>query len=173
LPPLYFFDTSALVYRYTGGGPARRVRRVTSDKRVQVHIASITAVEMASALAKFCRVNNHNSRKFESMDRAFLRDVASGRLIIRDVTQSDMQRARHLLRYAGAVKKRNLGSLDALVAICSLELALEKKLPVVFYTEDWTLYSTIRELNSFRSVLELRCLAASRGGVPSTTKRSP
>jgi hypothetical protein len=160
------------MYRYASGIPARRVRRVTSDRRGEVYISSITVVEMASALAKFCRINNHSSQKFEYMDRAFLRDIANGRLTVRDVTEIDMQRARHLLRYAGAVKKRNLGSLDALVAICCLELALEKKVPVVFYTEDWTLYSTIRELNSFRSVLELRCLAAGRGGVPATTRRS-
>jgi predicted nucleic acid-binding protein len=169
--PLYFLDTSALVYRYADGSPSRRVRRVTSDKRAEVYIANITIVEMASALAKVCRTSGHSTRKFEGMDGAFLKDVATGKLNIRDVTQGDMQRARHLLRYAGVVRKRNLGSADALVAISCLELALEKKVPVVFYTEDWTLYSTIREINSFRSVLELRCLAATRGGIPSTTKR--
>lgn len=169
--PVYFLDTSALVYRYADGAPSRRVRRVTSDKKSELFIANVTIVEMASALAKYCRTNGHDTKKFEVMDSAFLRDIASGRLNIREVTQGDMQRARHLLRYAGVVKKRNLGSADAQVATCCLELALEKKVPVAFYTEDWTLYSTIREINSFRSVLEIRCLAASRGGIPSTTRR--
>ena len=169
--PTYFFDTSALVYRYADGAPSRRVRRLTSDKRCELYIANITVVEMAGALAKVCRTSGHNTRKFEGMDGAFLKDIASGKLNIREVTQSDMQRARHLLRYAGVVRKRNLGSADALVAVCCLELALEKKVHVIFYTEDWTLYSTVREINSFRSVLELRCLAASRGGIPSTTRR--
>jgi hypothetical protein len=168
---IYFFDTSALVYRYADGGPSRRVRRVTSDKRGEVFIADITIVEMASALAKICRANNQSARTYEAMDAAFLKDIATGKLNIREVTQRDMQRARHLLRYAGAVRRRNLGSADALVAITCLELAFERKVPIVFYTEDWTLYSTIREINSFRSVMELRCLSSSRGGVPSTTKR--
>jgi hypothetical protein len=148
------------------------VRRVTSDARCEVYIASITVVEMAGALAKVCRRNGHDNKKFESMDTAFLKDIANGRLSVRDITQSDMQRARHLLRYAGVVKKRALGSSDALLSVCCLELALEKKgVPVIFYTEDWTLYSTLREINGFRAALELRCLAASRGGVPATTRR--
>lgn len=171
--PIYFFDTSALVYRYAHDRPSRRVRRVTSDKRCEVFIASITVVEMAGALAKVCRSKGHDTRKFETMDGAFLKDIANGRLNVRDVTQADMQRARHLLRYAGVVKKRNLGSSDALLSVCCLELALEKRgVPVVFYTEDWTLYSTLRDINGFRAALELRCLAVSRGGIPSTTKRA-
>jgi len=148
------------------------VRRVTSDARCEVYIANITVVEMAGALAKVCRSKGHDTKKFESMDTAFLKDIANGRLSVRDITQSDMQRARHLLRYAGVVKKRALGASDALLSVCCLELALEKKgVPVIFYTEDWTLYSTLREINGFRAALELRCLAASRGGVPSTTRR--
>jgi hypothetical protein len=169
---IYFFDTSALVYRYANDQPSRRVRRATSDPRCRVYIGSLTVVEMAGALAKVCRVNQYDRKKFEGMDAAFLRDIASGRLIVRDISQGDMQRARHLLRYAGVLKGRSLGSSDALLSVCCLELALEMRgTPVVFYTEDWTLYSTLRDINGFRSALELRCLAASRGGVPSTTKR--
>lgn len=170
---IYFFDTSALVYRYAKDAPSKRVRRVTSDKKHEVYVGSITIVEMAGALAKVCRTNRYDIKKFETMDTAFLRDIASGRLIVRDISHREMQRARHLLRYAGVVKQRGLGSSDALLAVCCLELALEKKeAHTVFYTEDWKLYSTLREINSFTAALELRCLAHSRGGVPSTTKKT-
>jgi hypothetical protein len=83
-----------------------------------------------------------------------------------------MQRARHLLRFAGLIKSRNLGSHDAMIAICCLELALEKKdVATVFYTHDWPLYSILREVGSFRDALELRYIAEGKGGISPITKR--
>jgi hypothetical protein len=166
---VYFFDTSALQYRYVRNTFSQRVRRVTSDKRWKVYIADVTILEMASALANGCRRLGLTLTRFDAMDLAFLKDVAAKQVEVRTVTQADVQRARHLLRFAGVVKRRNLQSADALISVCCLECALEIKKRVIFYTGDWTLYTTLREINAFRAALRLRYLGPGKGGIPPET----
>jgi hypothetical protein len=74
-----------------------------------------------------------------------------------------------LLRFAGIVKRRNLGSADALIASCCLDLAHELRKRVLFYTADWTLYSTLREVDAFRSAMTLQYILPPRAGIPART----
>ena len=75
----------------------------------------------------------------------------------------------HLLQLAGVLNGRNLGSQDALVAVSCRQQALENRERLIFYTKDWTLYSTLYGINAYRSALKLRYSGRGRGGVPPST----
>ena len=164
-----FFDTSALQHRYITGPYSRRVRRIVSDRRGDSFIADVTILEIASTLARKCRKNNWDKRRYDSLDMDFWSDLANRRLKVRETTRSEIMRARHLIRFAGVVRRREIGSADALISATCLDLALEKKQRITFFTSDWTLYSILRDLDAFRSTLALRYLGLGRGGIPTET----
>lgn len=159
--PIYFLDTSALQYRYVPGNFSRRIRRLVSDGRSPCYIADVTVLEISSALGTQCRKRGWVVKKFDTMDSSFLADVASGRLKVCTTTKRDVLKARDLIRFAGVVKQKSLKSADALIAVCCLELALEKKQKIIFYLEDRKLYSTLRVIGAYRSALKLRHLGSS------------
>jgi len=165
----YFFDTAALQHRYVDGPYSKRVRRIISDRRWDSFIADVTILEIASALARKCRKRNWNRRKYDALDMEFWKDVADRRLRIRETTQRDILRARHLIRFAGVVGRREMGSADALIGACCLDLALERRERVAFYTSDWTLYTILRDLDAFRSTLVLRYVGQGKAGIPTET----
>jgi hypothetical protein len=76
--------------------------------------------------------------------------------------------ARSVLRKGVAIN-RNVGSADALIASCCRELALELKARVVFYTADWGLYTVLRQIDSFTSVMTLRFILLPKNGIPAET----
>jgi PIN domain len=153
---IYFFDTSALQHRYMDGPESRTVRRIISDPRVICHIADWTVVEMASTLARRCRQAALSNREFDSLERQFFEDIATGRLRVRNTTSRDFTRARDLLRYAGIIKRRRLGSGDALIAACCLDMAYQEKCRVTFCTSDKPLHSILSDITAFTSALHLR-----------------
>lgn len=163
--PTSFFDTCALVPRYQIGKFTYRVNRIFAGPN-DIVIAEITMVEMFSALASICRDKKLPDSEFERMSAAFLDDIADGRIQVRPVSRPDMFRAGHLLRLAGVVNRRNLRSSDSLVAVSCRQLALEIRERVAFYTKDWTLYSTLYQINAYRSALRMRFLGRGRGGIP-------
>ncbi len=160
-----FFDTCALIPRYMPGKFTYRINQVFGGPK-NIYIAEITTVEIVSAFASICRAQKLSDSVFEQMNAAFLDDVATGRMQIRPISRSDMLRARHLLVLAGMINRRNLGSSDALVAVSCRELALEAQERTVFYTKDWTLYSTLYQINAYRSALKMRFLGLGRGDIP-------
>lgn len=164
-----FFDTSALKHRYTGGTDSAKISRVVSNGKNRCYIADLTILEMPSALGGHCRAQNRSTREYDLMDHRFLSDIADGRLVVRPTNQISIVRARNLLRFAGIVKRRNLGSADALIASCCLDLAHELRKRVLFYTADWTLYSTLREVDAFRSAMTLQYILPPRAGIPART----
>jgi hypothetical protein len=166
--PTCFFDTCALVPRYQTGRFTYRINRIFAG-RSDIVVAEITMVEIFSAFASVCRTKNLPDWRFEQMTAAFLDDIADGRIQVRHFSRPDMLRAGHLLRLAGVVNRRDLGSSDALVAVSCRQLALEIRERVTFYTKDWTLYSTLYQINAYRSALRMRFLGRGRGGVPAAS----
>lgn len=156
---IFFFDTSVLYFRYDTQSHSRRVRRIVSDPRYDCYIADISIVEIASSFGKQCRLNGWGTKRFDQMDRRFFSDMARQRLHIYPISKGLMLRARHLIRFAGVHKKRSIKTNDALIACCSLDLALEKKQRVKFYTCDKTLYSVLKDIDAFRKGLKL-CLVS-------------
>ncbi len=168
---IYFLDTCALKHRYVAIDPAvaRRVRWMVSEGRYEHFIADVTVVEIAGALASSCRAAGLGVAEFDSMDRAFFRDVSVGRLQIRATGQREALRARTLLRFAGVKQGRNLGSSDAVIASACLILAQERQTKVIFYTADWALYSVLHDIDAFRAAMCLRYLGAPKGGMRGST----
>lgn len=156
--PIYFLDTSALQHRYVPGDFSRLVRRVISDGRWNCYIADVTILEMWSTLGINCRKRGWGLKEFDAMVHRFWEDLATGHLKVRTTSKRDVVRAGHLIRFAGVLKGRHLKSADALIAVCCLTLAQEKKQKVVFFLQDRKLYKTLLDVNAFQSALELRYL---------------
>lgn len=164
----YFFDTSALIPRYMRGKFTYRVNQLFASKN-QIVISEISMVEIVSALASNCRDKGLTASDFDRFHGAFLEDVATGRINVKSLSSYDMNRARHLLILGGVVNRRSLKSSDALIAVSCREHALETRQRWTFYTKDWRLYSTLYEINAYRSALRLRFFGRGRGGIPAST----
>ena len=164
-----FFDTSALKHRYIGGVHSARISRLLNRAISNSYIADLTILEMGSALGGDCRAKKHTLKKYDHMDQRFLSDVANGLLTVRQTNQLNVLRARNLLRFAGVIKGRNLGSSDALIASCSLDLAHDLKERITFYTGDWTLYTILREIDAFRAAMTLEYVLPPKHGIPART----
>jgi predicted nucleic acid-binding protein len=159
---LYFFDTSALQHRYIDGPKSRGIRRIITDKRNKCYIADLTILEIASALARHCRKNKLSVKQYSRLDQTFWRDSHQEKILVRDAGQREFLRARHLLRYAGVEKSKNIKSGDALIAASCLEFALENKSSVTFCLEDWPLYHVIRDISAYRTVLHFRFIGVDK-----------
>ncbi len=162
--PDNFFDTSALQHRYVNGPHSRRVRQLLGRADARSRIADSTILEMASALANRCRSNGWGLKSFDRLHHQFLDDVANEVFAVRTAGMREVQRAVHLIRFAGVVKKRGLKSADALIAAGALEYALEVQQTVNFYTSDWPLYACLRDLNAFRTTMNLFLVGSTKDG---------
>lgn len=153
--PTYFWDTSALLHRYVSGPLSRLPKLLISNKKRTNYIADITVLEMASALSKECRRNAWNLSKFDLLETCFMKDIAEGRLNVRDTTKRDFDRTRHLIRYIGVKGGRKITAADALIATCCLEFALEKGERIALITNDYPLYTLLSSVDAFRSSVRL------------------
>jgi hypothetical protein len=124
---------------------------------------------MSSTLAKACRTHHLPVADFYAKRGAFESDIASGLLKVRVVKAIDLRNARDLLGDAAVVNRRNLQSADAIIAASCRELSHSLGRRVIFYTKDWTQYSSVFEIQAYRSALKLRYLGRGKGGVPART----
>lgn len=152
----YFFDASALKYRYIKAPISRRIKKVVSDHRHDIYISELTIVEMATALADDCMARKAGRDEFDRLYSNFFRDLADGRVQVRNVLQRDFQNASHLLRFAKVISGRHLKSSDAIVAESCRELAYELGRPVTFYLCDQKLHKTLSSINAYSSAVRLR-----------------
>ena len=65
---------------------------------------------------------------FDRLDRLFLKDVAKGSVQVRVTTERDVERARHLVRYAGVVQR----SLSVVVQFGRLGTLFQQRTHDVF-----------------------------------------
>ena len=124
---------------------------------------------MSSTLAKIYRKRGLAVSEFHRMRALFEDDIANAALMVRTVSLADLTGARDLLEDAAVLNKRDLHSADAIIAASCRSLAYALKKRVIFYTKDWTQYSSIRSIRSYRSALGLRYLGRGKGGVPAKT----
>jgi len=165
----YFFDTSALVPRYRNGNFTRKVNRILASADAAFYICELTVIEMSSSLAQLHRRHRLSRTEFQKMRAAFEDDIADGLLQVRTVSQQDLMSARDLLEDAAVSNGRNLRSADAIIGACCRTLAHDLNRRVIFYTKDWTQYSSIFDIGSYRSALKLRYLGKGKGGIPART----
>jgi hypothetical protein len=63
-----------------------------------------------------------------------------------------------------------MGSWDALIETCSIDLAHELKERIQFFTADWTLYTSLRQIDAFTSSMSLHYLLPPKDPlIPPTT----
>jgi hypothetical protein len=149
----------ALQYRYVNGKFSRLIRTAISDYRRECYIADLTVLEMSSTLALKSRKQVWKTSQYDSLECAFLEDIATGKLRVCTTGKRQILRPRDLIRFAGVIKQRSLKSADALIAVSCLELALELKEEILFYLEDGKLFSILKDIDAFTSVLKLRHLS--------------
>jgi len=154
--PAYFFDTSALKHRYIDSSLTARIRRIISNRNSEVFVSDLTVVELASAFADYCIERGLGQDRFDSMYLSFFGDLATGRIMVRESTRRDFEKARQLLRFARVIIGRHLKSADAIIAASCRELAYEKKAPIVFYLCDKKLHATLRVISAYSAVVKLR-----------------
>jgi len=165
-----FFDTCALKHRYITSPYRARVNRVIGNRHNTAYIADLTILEMPSALGGYCRKESLNLATYDLMDLRFLEDVATKRFIVRPTNKLNVLRARNLLRLGGMIHQRSMGSGDALIATCSIDLAQELKQRIQFFTADWTLYTVLRQIDAFTAAMTLHYLLPTKDPrIPLTT----
>jgi hypothetical protein len=118
-----------------------------------VYIAEVSVLELMSALAADYRDNKISLAMLNAADKAFWRDVASGRIVVRPFRASDFVSCRALLVLAGVEKRRSLRTQDAMIAHTARELAIEKKERVKLLTCDWRLARVIPRLQVFNRLV--------------------
>jgi hypothetical protein len=160
-----FLDTCVVKYRYIKNPQFRahrqKINRLIGNRNNTTYIADATILEIASALGGYCRENRGSLAEYDAMDHEFMQDIADGRFIVRPANKRlYVLRARNLLRLGGVIHRRGLGSTDALIASCALDLAYELKERVRFFTSDQKLNGVLPLIDAFSANMELNFIPA-------------
>jgi len=168
--PYCFFDTCALKHRYITSPHRTTVNRILGNRHNTSYIADLTILEMPSALGGHCRSERLTVGEYDQMDLRFMDDIAKKRFIVRPTNKHNVLRARNLLRLGGMIHRRYMGSGDALIATCSIDLAQELKERIHFYTADWNLYTVLQQIDAFTAAMTLHYLLPAKDpSIPTTT----
>lgn len=122
--PGHFFDSSALVKLYHSEVGTPVVDQITSTADNPIRISRLTAAELTSAFAIKVRTQNISREDADLFLRQFRRDIATGKLEVFSVAESEFAVAESLVeRYAFDLRLR---ALDALQLAVALELRNQK-----------------------------------------------
>lgn len=120
------------------------------------YTSELTFAEIASALGDLYRSGGLVSDAYYQARDGFMRDVASGRVLLQEVTPDLLLRSGHLLWRAGVDRGMHLRTNDAVHLVSALALTRELGVPVWFATTDVRLARTIRRLPDVCSNLVLK-----------------
>jgi hypothetical protein len=121
----------------------------------KIFIAEITMLEILSALASELHGARIQKADFEAANKAFLGDVAEGRVRVRPFGMQEYLASRALLHHVAVHLGRHLRTQDAIVACSARELALETRSTIPFYTCDQRLAKTLSTIDAFK-LLDVR-----------------
>lgn len=114
----HFFDSSALVKLYHPEGGTPTVDQIVSTADNLVRISRLTVAELTSAFAIKVRTQSINREDADLFLRQFRGDVATGKLEIFSVAESEFAMAELLVeRYAFDLRLRALDALQLAVAM--------------------------------------------------------
>jgi hypothetical protein len=151
---IHVLDTSALKWGYIPGAKYhRRCRYILGRLHGQVYVAEITILELVSALGHEVRSKRMTVRQYASANRQFFRDIAEGKIEVRQFPSAEYIACRELLALVGINAGRNLKAQDGIVAYTARRLAIEKKAAVRLLTSDKKLGSVVNDLALFRGLV--------------------
>lgn len=112
---MLYFDTSALLPYYRSEPASEEVQALLDKQTEPVLISELTAVEVASALARWVRMQELSDAQANRIESALQEDIRDGRFLVRPLTGEHYRRAYHWL----LTRKTPLRTLDALHIACA------------------------------------------------------
>lgn len=112
---MLYLDTSALLPYYRQEQASERVQTLLLAQSQPVLISHLTEVEVASALARWVRMEELSEQDANRIESAFGDDVRQGRFSRCSVDIAHYQRAIHWI----GMRKTSLRTLDALHLACA------------------------------------------------------
>jgi predicted nucleic acid-binding protein len=109
-----YFDTSALLAYYREEPSSNRVQKLLDQVDPPLQVSDLTRVEVASAIARWVRMNEINESQAAMIENAFSQDVQSGLYRFRPLTTTHYRQAERWL----STRKTALRTLDALHVAC-------------------------------------------------------
>lgn len=145
----YYIDTCALKWRYLNGAATATVNQIIDGPNNEVFTSELTMLEWTSALAWCVRENQIDFETFKTNEVALMTDIASDRVRLSPLYRS-IERARYLIEYVGAVKKRGLRTGDSIQLITAIELISARREAFTFVTSDKRLANIVADVDVFR-----------------------
>jgi len=113
-----YLDTSALLPYYREEASSRQVEDLLRKTKPPVLLSELTRLEMASAIARWTRMNEIDEPQAALIENTFEQDVHSGLYLIRPVGSTQYRRAEKWI----SARKTALKTLDALHIACCWSL---------------------------------------------------
>lgn len=112
---MYYFDTSSVLPYYRQEQASEPVQTLLESQARPVLISHLTAVEVASALARWVRMGELSEPQANRIESAFHDDVSHGRFALCPIETAHYQRASHWI----GTRKTSLRTLDVLHLACA------------------------------------------------------
>lgn len=109
-----YFDTSALLPYYREEPLSRQVEKFLNKTNPPVVLSDLTRVEMASAIARWTRMDEIDESQAAMIENIFEQDMKSGLYLVRELRSIHYRQAEKWL----AARKTALKTLDALHIAC-------------------------------------------------------
>ena len=113
-----YLDTSALLPYYREEAVSRRVQAFLNTLRPPVLLSDLTRVEIASAIARWVRMEEISEPQAALLENTFAQDAGAGLFVTRPLTTTQYQQAEKWL----SARKTALRTLDALHVACCWSL---------------------------------------------------
>ena len=109
-----YLDTSALLPYYREEESSIQVEHLLHEIQPPVLISELTRVEMASAIARWTRMQEIDETQASLVENTFEQDVQSGLFLIRELSSKHFRQAEKWI----SARKNALRTLDALHIAC-------------------------------------------------------
>jgi uncharacterized protein len=111
----YYLDTSALLPYYRAEDTSQSIQNILSNINPPVLISSLTMVEVASALARWVRMNELSDSEANLIELTFKDDIKKGFFIKQPLSATSFKQAEQWL----LARNTALRTLDALHLACA------------------------------------------------------
>lgn len=109
-----YLETSALLPYYREEQSSRQVEKLLNKTQPPVLLSDLTRVEMASAIARWTRMNEIDEPQAALIENTFEQDAHSGLYLVRPLNSAHYRRAEKWI----SARKTALRTLDALHIAC-------------------------------------------------------